>query len=307
MQGCSTAHSAWAGYVRAVRIFPDSCIKLMFVALLSSGEEFRYAEVTDIALRMTPLWLIAVAIIAVGAATCEITIAIMRRVDERAGVKIDKGSRGYIVTPIFALLAFMLATTFSMGLSRFDARRVALTAEVNAISTEYLRASLLDDPARAQVRAELRAFAHCRVVPQRVSAEVLASRTRECRSLGAQLWSTTRSAVLPVRTTTLVSVVGGGMNDVLNAASSRDIAARSFIPRRVLIMLLICIVAASAALGLALSDSKQRFRVGPILLLTLYAISFVLILEIDGSMKGAITVSQRPMQELAAQLDANSP
>lgn len=264
-------------------------------------------ELTDIALRMTPLWLIAIAIILLGAGTCLLTIALVRRFDKISATNVDKGSRGYIVTPIFALLAFMLATTFSMGLSRFDARRVAMTDEVNAISTEYLRASLLDDPAGKRLRAELRAFARCRIVPDEASAAALASKARECRSLGEQLWSTTHDAALPLRTTALGSNVAGGMNDVLNAARRRDIAGRSFIPTRVLSMLLICIGAASAALGFALSDSKPRLHGGAILLLTLYAISFVLILDIDGSIKGTIAVSQRPMQELAAELDANSP
>lgn len=264
-------------------------------------------EVIDIALRITPLWLIGIAIIVIGVGTCEVTLAIVRRFDKRSAIKIDKGSRSYIVTPIFALLAFMLATTFSMGLSRFDARRVAMTDEVNAISTEYLRASLLDDPYASQLRAELRSFAHCRIVPDGISPAALASRVRQCRSLGEQLWSTTRVALLPLRTNTLGTNVTTGMNDVLNAARRRDIAGRAFIPTRVLNMLLICIGAASAALGFALSDSKQRFHAGAVLLLTLYAISFVLILDIDGSMKGAIAVSQRPMRELAAQLDANSP
>jgi hypothetical protein len=262
---------------------------------------------TDIALRNTPLWLIAIVIIAVGVGVCALTVAILHRFDKRSAIKIDKGSRSYIVTPIFALLAFMLASTFSMGLSRFDARRAAMTEEVNAISTEYQRASMLDDPAATQMRAELRAFAHCRIVPDGISPAGLASRARQCRSLGEQLWSTTRAALEPLRTNTLGTNVSTGMNDVLNAAKRRDIAARAFIPTRVLSMLLICIVAASAALGFALSDTKQRFHAGSILLLTLYAISFVLILDIDGSMKGAITVSQRPMRELAAELDANSP
>jgi hypothetical protein len=264
-------------------------------------------EMIDIALRNTPLWLIAIVIIAVGTGICALTVAILHRFDKRSAIKIDKGSRSYIVTPIFALLAFMLATTFSMGLSRFDARRAAMTDEVNAISTEYQRASMLDDPAAAQMRAELRAFAHCRIVPDGISPAELASRARQCQSLGAQLWTTTRNSLLPLRTNTLGTNVTTGMNDVLNTARRRDIAARAFIPTRVLSMLLICIAAASAALGFALSDSKQRFHAGSILLLALYAISFVLILDIDGSMKGAITVSQRPMRDLAAQLDANSP
>ena len=44
-----------------------------------------------------------------------------------------------MVASILGLLAFLLAFTFSLAASRFDARRQVVLAEANAIGTTYLR------------------------------------------------------------------------------------------------------------------------------------------------------------------------
>jgi hypothetical protein len=54
---------------------------------------------------------------------------------------------------MLGLLALMLAFTFSMALSRFEARRDAVLNEANAIGTTALRARLLPEPQRSEERA----------------------------------------------------------------------------------------------------------------------------------------------------------
>ncbi|MCL7979753.1 MAG: hypothetical protein M8865_07605, partial [marine benthic group bacterium] len=56
------------------------------------------------------------------------------------------GSAGGIQGSILALLAFVLALTFNMALTRFEARKQIVMAEANAIGTCYLRAELLSSP-----------------------------------------------------------------------------------------------------------------------------------------------------------------
>ena len=53
---------------------------------------------------------------------------------------------GTMVGSLFALLAFMLAFTFGMATSRFDARRQLVVEEANAVTTAFLRADLLPTP-----------------------------------------------------------------------------------------------------------------------------------------------------------------
>lgn len=52
---------------------------------------------------------------------------------------------------MIGLLALMFGFTFALALTRFDARRTAVLAEANAISTTALRARLLPEPHRKEV------------------------------------------------------------------------------------------------------------------------------------------------------------
>ena len=63
---------------------------------------------------------------------------------------------------VLGLLAFMLAFTFSMAASRFDARRMAVLEEVNAIGTTYLRTRLLPEPERSEIAELLRSYTDLR-------------------------------------------------------------------------------------------------------------------------------------------------
>jgi len=260
-------------------------------------------QLVAMGIRSVPLWLIAIALVLVSLGVCELALKVAQYRESHGK---GHGSVSFVITPIFALLAFMLASTFSMGLQRFDSRRMALMSEVEAIGTEFDRASLLDEPGGTAVRQQLRAFAHCRIMPPESEVEAAAARARDCRTIQNRMWEQTRASVQPVRLTALGSYIVFGMNDVLNAATRRDISVRSFIPNTVLTVLILCILAASASLGLAVADTKSRFRPSVILLLSLYGLCFILILDIDGSMKGSIEVSQLPMQELATRLDQAS-
>ena len=61
---------------------------------------------------------------------------------------------------LLGLLALMLAFTFSMALTRFEARRDALLNEANAIGTTALRARLLPEPQRSETLKLLREYVY---------------------------------------------------------------------------------------------------------------------------------------------------
>src|SRR5262245_745749 len=67
-------------------------------------------------------------------------------------------SVGAMVGATLGLLAFMLAFTFGMASTRFEARRQVLLEEANAIGTAYLRAELLPQMQRTAIRKLLREY-----------------------------------------------------------------------------------------------------------------------------------------------------
>ena len=70
---------------------------------------------------------------------------------------------GSVVGAMLGLLAFMLAFTFGMSASRYEARRQLLLDDVNAIQTAVRRSELLPEPQRSESRALLRRYVDLRV------------------------------------------------------------------------------------------------------------------------------------------------
>ena len=82
------------------------------------------------------------------------------RATERAGASIST-----LDGAILGLLALMIGFTFSMSLTRFDARRDAVLQEANAIGTTALRARLLPAPYATQALKLLREYTDIRLEP----------------------------------------------------------------------------------------------------------------------------------------------
>src|SRR3974390_1366766 len=93
-------------------------------------------------------------------------ILVVSEIGWQLGIRTKSGSSGNIATlesAMLGLLALMLAFTFSMALSRFEARRDAVLNEANAIGTTALRARLLPDPQRSETLKLLREYVHIRI------------------------------------------------------------------------------------------------------------------------------------------------
>lgn len=68
-----------------------------------------------------------------------------------------------LIGGIFALSAFLLAFTFSMSASRFEARRDVLVAEANNIGTAILRVDLYPDSMQQLLRPLFRDYVEERI------------------------------------------------------------------------------------------------------------------------------------------------
>ena len=90
-----------------------------------------------------------------------------------------------MVASILGLLAFMLAFTFSMAGTRFEARRQAVLQEANSISTTWLRARLLPEPQRSEIRELLRRYTELR--SQKIDMDSIKELIAESEKLHEQL------------------------------------------------------------------------------------------------------------------------
>lgn len=113
-------------------------------------------------LDVVPLWAVFVLSCALSWLAIELGERIGRwRLSRSAQEK--EGPVGAVVGAIMALLAFMLAFTFSLAATRFDERRQLVLQDANAIRTAYLRAQTLPEPERSEVPKLLRDYLNTRV------------------------------------------------------------------------------------------------------------------------------------------------
>ncbi len=137
-------------------------------------------------LDLIPLWLFCLALILVLLASVECGFRLGSRV-QRANGQQQAPQIGTLVGALLALLGFLLAFTFGMAGSRFDARKQLLLDEANSIGTTHLRAGLLPEPHRAEVRRLLREYLDVRLAVRTVN-DVPAA-VAESDDLHRRLWA----------------------------------------------------------------------------------------------------------------------
>jgi hypothetical protein len=113
-------------------------------------------------LDVVPIWCFFLAATAIGMLAVEGGYRFGKWRHVKAGDEKD-GPVGAMVGSILGLLAVMLAFTFHLAATRFDARRHAVLEEANAIGTTYPRARLLPDPERSEISDLLRNYTEIRV------------------------------------------------------------------------------------------------------------------------------------------------
>jgi hypothetical protein len=133
----------------------------------------------------TPLWLVFVlhGCCAFAEAGFRAGIYRTRKSEHERQAPIDP-----LVGSTLGLLAFMLAFTFGMATSRYDARKQFVLDDVIAIRTADLRAQLLPEPHRGESRALLREYVDVRVLGASTPAKLPQAIVRS-EELQDQLWA----------------------------------------------------------------------------------------------------------------------
>src|SRR5262245_26115214 len=132
-----------------------------------------------------PLWALFVATFVIALLSFEGGFWVGRRRARRSEHEQEIVVRG-LVAGMVGLEAFMLAFTFGAAASHFDARRQTLLDEANAIRTAYLRADLLPEPKRAEIRDLLHKYVDVRL--EVIQSRNLGQAITRSEELHSQLW-----------------------------------------------------------------------------------------------------------------------
>jgi hypothetical protein len=204
---------------------------------------------------------------------------------------------GAMVASILGLLALLLAFTFSLAASRFDARRQAVLAEANAIGTTYLRSRLLPEPQRSEIAQLLREYVEVRIraIEEGSLAEGLA-RSEELHEL---LWLQTSGVADKDTHSIITGVFIQSLNDVIDLHAERvQVGIRSRIPQVIWAGLIGLAILSMAAVGYQSGlCATSRSPAMPGLVLA-FAIVLAIVADLDRPREGLLQVSQQAMLDL---------
>ena len=207
---------------------------------------------------------------------------------------------------MLGLLALMIAFTFSMALSRFDARRDAVLNEANAISTTALRARLLPEPHRAETLKLLTEYVQIRLDIIRAGTSLAERNAAVVRSNAIQeaLWQQAKAMAAKERGLIPTGLFIESLNLMIDDQGKRLAALRSRVPNIVLVALFAIAAVAGAFAGYASALDAKRTRLPVYAMGLLIAAVIFLILDLDRPSSGFITNNQQPMIDAAATIAA---
>ncbi len=209
---------------------------------------------------------------------------------------------GSIVAATLGLLAFMLAFTFGLAASRFDARRLVVLDESNAIGTAYLRAGLLPEPHRAEIRRLFREYVDVRLEAVQIGkTDQAVSRSGE---LHGALWSQATEAAAKDPHSIVCGLFIQSLNEVIDLHSKRVMfGLHNRIPEMVWLALYFIAILAMMALGYQEGMADSRRTLAAVALALTFSAVMLLIADLDRPQEGLFRVSQRAMADLRGSLD----
>ena len=241
-----------------------------------------------------PLGVIAFAILSALLAAASLGYRGHRWLLERGG-DTDTESHDHLLSAVLGLLALLLGFTFSLSLNRYETRRELVVQEANALDTTWLRSQLLDPASKEKMSALLRDYLDARLDWSETDTPEAAARSD---ALERKLWEATgevmRSDTNPLLSRALMDAV----NEEFDLEEERAAIRLAHVPDRVLNVLLLYALLASAMLGYTSAAKGRPQRIATVCVLVPLTLALVMILDIDRPRSGAITVTQQPMEDL---------
>ena len=235
-------------------------------------------------------------LLAIGGGT---RLAALSRGPDPAGASI-----GSVVGATLGLVAFLLAFTFNMAAGRYDERKQLFLDDVNTIGTTYLRAGLLVEPFRSEIRELIRQYVDIRVAvardPERLPAALV-----ESGEIQDALWSVAERMLGEQPATVVHSLFVGSLNEMIDIHESRVVVGLYYrIPATIWTGLYAVAGLAMVVVGFQFGRSTERSLLVNVLLATAFSAVMLLIVDLDRASEGTVGVRQEPLFELQQRLNS---
>jgi hypothetical protein len=220
----------------------------------------------------------------------------------------DSSSGQYILTSMFALLGLILAFTYGAGVSRFDAIKQATTLEANVIRIAFLRANVVTEPGRTELKQALLDYARTRIVKQqeRITHKQFQEIIQKSLQEQSKLWLITEKIVKQSQPDSFVPpMLLEAVNQVLTVHTTRVTAGTDRLPSAVLLMLLFIAAASLSVAGFSAGVTGHLNRLRMTTFALVLAGVLFIIYDFDHPHIGFIRVDQNNISLIINEMEAN--
>jgi len=215
---------------------------------------------------------------------------------------------GMLEGALLGVLALLLGFTFSMAGSRFDARRLLVVNEANAIGTTYLRAQMLPEPSRTEVSNLLRRYVDVRL--ESYNAKLDERRLQEMKDnterLQNELWS--RAVAAGERDSrATIGLFLQSLNEMIGLHAKRMMALENHVPESIFILLDLIAILSMVLVGYGCGLGARRNLLMTMTMGFLIASVILLVVDLDRPQRGMLKGNQQSMIELRESLKKSNP
>lgn len=213
---------------------------------------------------------------------------------------------GGMVASILGLVALVLGFTFSLVASRFDARRMGVLEEANAIGTTFLRTSFLPESQQVESARLLREYVAARIDGVRDTSHAQQAIARS-ETLQTDLWAQAEASAKRDPSSIMTGLYIQSLNEVIDLHATRLLAMRSRVP--LVLWIALCFLSTLGMASVGYQSALAGTRRSPAMLALVLAFSTVLylIVDLDRGQEGLFRISQQPMLDLQRSIQASIP
>ena len=202
-------------------------------------------------------------------------------------------SMGSIEGSILAVTSLLLGFSFSVAVSKYEARRALTVSEANDIGTAILRCDLYPDSIRTPLRSDFKEYVESRIAYYEAGYDErkITDELHKAEEISDRIWRRVSLYARDSRFLVSSQQMIPNLNEMIDIVTTREAQRKSRVPPLVLWTLLIFVFTAAFLLG---SDYKGHKR--NILLLVGYALVMTMTLnlinELNHPRQGLINLDQ---------------
>jgi len=204
---------------------------------------------------------------------------------------------------ILALFGLLLGFTFSMSLAKHDQRRLMLVNDSNCIGDFSTCASMVKEPVRAKLLAEVKEYLNTLLVPVANTADqaAISQRLNQLQVLQSRIQNLVTQAIeaTPQMTVPLVSTFNG----LTSSHASRLASLRDRLPWNILILLSITALVAMMLQGQRQGEAGNRLFSPSLGFIVLVSMVIWVTIDLNQPNRGWITISKEPLERVLTGLN----